>query len=326
MNARIAALALVALFVTSCGGKSETTQTPTKAPQPQPAVAASAGKEKPRKPPVDIQPKGNQLRLALRVGDQATYETVTRTHSIATVSGTGQKMETTADQSATQVIAVVAKDGLDMHIEFRNTKIESNVQGDENTKKALEQSVAQMRGVVLEGDYTPYAQASNLRLKTAPRGTSPSFTALVASAITAMEIGFLGLKYPEDQVHPGQEWSTTVDVGKSLLRGGLTIESIDGGKLPMKFRVVSIAKARDRRIALLSITMSGKMTAHVSTPNGPATLTQTIDSRGTAEIDMTTGLPLRIATQGTTVSRSDAMTTEVKMDMKMRLVDLKRKG
>ncbi len=326
MHGRIAALALVPLLIASCGGKSDTTETSAAVTEPASAVASQPEKEKPRKPPVDIQPQGNELRLALRVGDEATYETATRTHSIVTVSGTGQKMETIADQSATQVVTVVAKDGPDMHIEFRNTKIESNVQGDENTKKALEQSVAQMRGVVLEGDYTPYAQASNLRLKTAPRGSSQSFTALVASAITAMEIGFLGLKYPEDQIRPGQQWSTTVDVGKSLLRGGLPVDSIEGGKLPMKFRVVSIAKSKDRRIAVLAITMSGKMTAHVTTQNGPATLTQTIESKGTAEIDMTTGLPLTIETQGTTVSQADAMTTEVRMDMKMRLADLKRKG
>ncbi len=339
---RFLALVPFALILLGCSGSSDNTTVRQDAPSSAPTVAQNQENAKPpaaspesatpaeATPAPDEQAKGKEappaagktmtvhkasnapggvlLRLNLKEGAGYTF---------VSTQNMEQEMEgksTPSKQETTMTVKVKKKQAADYLIE---TTIDEVSLTDGNTAQSGPTPDSSLAGLRYETTY----DAQGRQKKGASKTTDARLQQLT-SIMASLEMGFLGLEFPEQAVNVGDSWTIQYDfdaITRSLPPGS----KIEGSKnFPMTYKVLKFENEGGKRLAVLGVSMNGdlKMVFSMGDPKQkPLTMTLNTKMDGTMRVDTETGLPVNSSIKGVNDIQSDILKLKQKMEIETRL-------
>lgn len=135
------------------------------------------------------------------------------------------------------------------------------------------------RGVKMDGD-------DNLDMMT--KGTFASISEYFN------QVGFMSSHFPEEEVAVGAKWKSQIDMAKIMEANGGGFLSNAQGVLPIEYELLAFEDVNGTKTAKVQVFTDGKVTFD-SQMGGGGTMSMT--SKGTAWIDLATGLPVKSDTK-----------------------------
>lgn len=154
--------------------------------------------------------------------------------------------------------------------------------------------------------------------------------AMIAAAQAGVPVGLFGLLYPEQPVAVGATWTGRYEMQKAIENmaraSGAAARVPKGASHPIQYRLESVRLLRGRKIAEISFTLAGEtqaeLTIPVMDPSGGTTHTKIdttsfINGKGKAQVDVETGMPIRVEMEQRTTVESQGIKNETLMKSKM---------
>jgi len=233
------------------------------------------------------------LRFAPRASSNLTYSQLTDTKQRSAQGSVN------FSQKATLRVQVVQSGASGVQIVQRVQNTDVTVPAG-SPLKGMEKNIEQQaNAVVLRSRYN--ARAQPIDIKSAGGGAAAG----VLGGLGQSGMGFMGITYPATPVKVGSTWRGQMDLGAMFSAGAPGMFKSGGqSKIPIVYRLLRFGNSGGRRTADVSITMKGVIT--MKAQNGQ-TISMNTNSVGTAMIDVATGMPMLVDTNGTNRIKFGAM-------------------
>lgn len=150
--------------------------------------------------------------------------------------------------------------------------------------------------------------------------------AMIAAAQAEVPVGLFGLLFPDKPVAVGAEWIGHYNMEKvlqSMARAsGTSARVLKGAFHPVRYRLEDVRTAGGRKVAIISFTLAGdteaELTVRAMSPSGGGqtakVLTKSsINGKGTAQVDVETGVPIRVEMEQRSTAETQGTKTETAM-------------
>lgn len=243
------------------------------------------------------------LRLNLQQGKTYTYVTET----------TMAQQSSSTTQRITQAVKVTSKKGdrYKMSVSVVDAKVSAKAGTPmANQAKQIEN---QLKSMKFTADYGLRGNSQG----------APTFSGAGSQAqqmmggMAAMNMGFMGMEFPQAPVKVGSSWTTTMDLAKMMKASGLPASVVvTGGPLLVKYTL----KGLNGKAANIAYTISGKVNMSITNPqnNQKLNMAMSMAGNGISVVDVATGLQ-RTNTSNTTMNMSGPASMTQKITTKMTL-------
>lgn len=158
--------------------------------------------------------------------------------------------------------------------------------------------------------------------------------AMIAAAQAGVPVGLFGILYPEEPVAVGATWTGRYEMRKAIENmaraSGAVARVPKGASHPIQYRLESVRLVRGKKIAEISFTLAGEtqaeLTLPVMDPSGGTKYTKIdttsfINGKGKAQVDVETGVPIRVEMEQRSTVEAQGTKTETVMKSTMRRED-----
>lgn len=261
-------------------------------------------------------PQAITLRLNPPAGKKAVYSATTAIQMKAGANSAGP-MNMDSTQRITMTLEVLSKSAKGFKV--RTTISDVSVTAPkgsmmEGMAKAIEDTT---RGFTVTGLYDPLGNNVGKLEMGGKAAANP-----LASSMSNMGAGFLGVVFPSGPVSPGSTWKSSIDMKDMMGAASAGAAALSkGGQIPISYKLLKVEKRGGKTLAHILYSMKGS--AEMGAPSGAKSaatkVTLVIDAQGTVVVDVATGFPESSAAKGRNTIRANGMDVVQTMDISMKL-------
>jgi hypothetical protein len=258
------------------------------------------------------------LRLALKKGQTLRWKIVNR--SRATQGPGAASASSDMVQTLMSEVRVLDADSRTMRVVFEIRDCTVDAPGDPARLAMLRKIASQLKGAQMEGSYNPQGKGRNLRVVKVPQTAEGNMIASTLRAIASSDLGFLGIVYPEGPVSVGAAWTSKIDLNQALRDQGVDTSGMKGGDGTVRYKLDAVERGASGQVGVVSFEMRATLEIPLRSPSGQTILHQTLHSRGTAKVELATGVPLSIKGENDVNTESPLFKQSQNMKSEMTLV------
>jgi len=236
---------------------------------------------------------GGGLSLALKIkpGEKATYEVTRSIRTTPQETGDG-------DKEILVRFTIESDEAAPAQIKYTVLDFRGNDPHDQRTTNHLSRIASVIKGTKIVGTFDKRLQGT-VKFDKNPGGWA-GFAALVAMGM--YRPGLFGLIYPDRAVKVGDEWNAEFDTAAEHSRVAQFVR-VANSTYSLKYKLDSIIGEGVNRTAIISYQFISDVTLEYFL-NEPKQYSIRTNERGTVDVSLGTGLPLR-ATMSSTIQSLD---------------------
>jgi hypothetical protein len=308
--------ALLVLF--GCASRTHRVEASQKKADSQPAAADAGSTSSESAAPSDVivEHTGKGKAIALRLEPPPTESWTYRTRVETRQSGVQSfTLHTELEQA---VAAKRTQGGVEIAVTITDVSMKSS---EPEFQQQMDEMARMMKGIQTVAVYDARAFTEG-----AQSTGGSGIPAMIAAAQAGVPVGLFGVMYPDQPVGVGASWTGRYEMRKMIENmaraSGTTARILKGSSYPVHYRLDEVRSVRGRRIAVISFTLVGEtqteLTVRAMSPSGGAqesrVLSNTwINGKGKAQIDVETGMPIRVEVEQRSTAEAQGTKTETVM-------------
>lgn len=324
---RLALLVFLLVVLFGCGSSKSTGAASAKQVQgnaPAAGEDGSAPSAGPAQSEVVLENPGEGETITLRLNPPPSESWTYRT-SVETVQSGVQSY--TINTEMEQAVAVKrVQGGAEISITITDATMKAN---DAATQDQINEMARMMKGIQTVAVYDARGHSEG-----AKSSGGAGVPAMMAAAQAEVPVGLFGVVYPSEPVAVGAEWTGRYDMEKVLhgmaRASGAVARVLKGAAHPVRYRLEEVRTIGGRKVAVISFKLGGdtevELTVRAMTPSGGTesvkVLTKSsINGNGKAQIDIETGMPIRVEMEQRSIAEAQGSKTETLTKSVMRRED-----
>lgn len=256
------------------------------------------------------------LRLNLPPSESWTYRTSVQT------TQSGYQSYTLYTEIEQAVAARQTQEGTEIAVTITDVKMKTK---EPELQQHMDEMARMMKGIETVAVYDARAHTEG-----AKSSGGAGFPAMIAASQAGVPVGLFGIVYPDQPVAVGAAWTGRYEMRKAIENmakaSGTTARVLKGASYPVHYRLEEVRSVHGRRVAVISFTLVGEtqteLTIRAISPSGGAQeskvlSTSSINGTGKAQVDIETGLPIRVEVQQRSTAEAQGTKTVTVMKSTM---------